>query len=106
MCSSARASSAPSRPLSRMVAAGGAIRLVGMSPTPPSFDAVDLVSREVQLLGGFIYVEEFTQAIDLLAADRIDVDALTSHVTPLADFAEAFAALREPEEAMKVLISI
>jgi 2-desacetyl-2-hydroxyethyl bacteriochlorophyllide A dehydrogenase len=89
-----------------MVAAGGAIRLVGMSPTPPSFDAVDLVSREVQLLGGFIYVEEFAQAIDLLAADRIDVDTLTTHLTPLTDFAQAFVALRQPEEAMKVLISI
>lgn len=89
-----------------MVAAGGTIRLVGMSPTPPSFDAVDLVSREVQLLGGFIYVEEFAQAIDLLAAGRIDVDLLTTHLTPLADFAQAFAALRQPEEAMKVLISV
>ena len=89
-----------------MVAAGGAIRLVGMSPTPPSFDAVDLVSREVQLLGGFIYVEEFAQAIDLLAADRIDVDTLTTHLTALTDFAQAFVALRQPEEAMKVLISI
>jgi len=89
-----------------MVAAGGTIRLVGISPTPPSFDAMDLVSREVQLLGGFIYVEEFAQAIDLLATGRIDVDALSTHETPLADFAQAFTALRQPEEAMKVLISI
>ena len=64
------------------------------------------MSREVQLLGGFIYVEEFAQAIDLLAANRIDVDTLTTHVTPLSDFAQAFVALRQPEEAMKVLISI
>jgi 2-desacetyl-2-hydroxyethyl bacteriochlorophyllide A dehydrogenase len=89
-----------------MVAAGGAIRLVGMSPTPPSFDAIDLVSREVQLLGGYIYVEEFAQAIDLLASGRVNVDLLTTHLTPLADFSGAFAALRQPEEAMKVLIQI
>src|SRR4051794_4331860 len=59
------------------------------------------IPREKTSLGGFIYVEEFAQAIDLLATGRIDVDALTTHETPLADFAQAFTALRQPEEAMK-----
>jgi threonine dehydrogenase-like Zn-dependent dehydrogenase len=45
------------------------------------------------------------QAIDLLARSDVDVDSLTTEVTPLADFAGAFAALRQPESTMKVLIS-
>lgn len=88
-----------------LVAAGGSIRLVGMSPTPPAFDSVQAIAKEVQILGGFIYVSEFPQAIDLLARAAIDVDTLTTSVAPLADFAEAFAALRRPESTMKVLIS-
>ncbi|MDV6012582.1 alcohol dehydrogenase catalytic domain-containing protein [Haloechinothrix sp. LS1_15] len=87
-----------------LVAAGGSIRLVGMSPKPPSFDAVQAITKEVRILGGFIYVEEFGQAIDLLAREAIDVDTLTTAITPLESFAEAFAALREPESTMKVLV--
>ncbi|SNR40776.1 L-iditol 2-dehydrogenase/hypothetical protein [Haloechinothrix alba] len=87
-----------------MVAAGGSIRLVGMAPEPPSFDSVRAITKEVRILGGFIYVEEFAQAIDLLAAGAVDVDALTTTVTPLEEFSQAFAALREPETTMKVLI--
>nr|WP_246360866.1 alcohol dehydrogenase catalytic domain-containing protein [Haloechinothrix aidingensis] len=87
-----------------LVAAGGSIRLVGMAPKPPSFDAVQAITKEVRILGGFIYVEEFAQAIDLLAANAIDVETLTTTLTPLEEFADAFAALREPETTMKVLI--
>lgn len=88
-----------------MVAAGGSIRLVGMSPTPPAIDAIDLVSRELQLLGGYIYIDEFSQAIDLLAAGQVDVDILTTHIVPLAQFADAFAALRQPDKAIKAVIA-
>ncbi len=89
-----------------LVAPGGSIRLVGMSPRPPSFDASQMIMKELRIIGGFIYVEEFAQAIDLLAADTIDVDALTSAVTPLEEYAEAFAVLRDPEQAIKVLIQM
>ncbi len=89
-----------------MVAAGGSIRLVGMATTPPSFDAVQAITKEVRILGGFIYVDEFRQAIDLLAANAVDVDLLTSAVLPLDGFADAFAALREPEQSMKVLLQM
>jgi len=87
-----------------MVAAGGSIRLVGISPTPPAFDAMAFVTKEVQLLGRFIYVQEFATAIELLAAGMVDVDTLTTSTTPLENFADAFEALRQPEQSMKVLI--
>jgi 2-desacetyl-2-hydroxyethyl bacteriochlorophyllide A dehydrogenase len=89
-----------------LVAAGGSIRLVGISPKPPAFDALQAVVKEVQILGGFIYVSEFSQAIHLLASGAVDVDVLTTAVTPLENFAAAFEALRQPEEAMKVLIEV
>jgi 2-desacetyl-2-hydroxyethyl bacteriochlorophyllide A dehydrogenase len=88
-----------------LVAAGGSIRLVGMPTSPPAFDAVQAIFKEVSILTGFIYVDEFSQAIDLLAAGAVDVDTLTSTVSPLADFADAFAALRRPESTIKALIA-
>jgi threonine dehydrogenase-like Zn-dependent dehydrogenase len=88
-----------------LVAAGGSIRLVGMAPRPITFDPVLAITREVQILTGFIYVDEFERAIDLLAEGLIDVDSLTSSVTSIDDFEKAFDSLRQPESSMKVLIA-
>lgn len=88
-----------------IVAAGGTIRLIGMAPAPPAFNSEQMLFKEVRMVGGFIYVEEFPIAIDLLARDAIDTKTLTSLVTTLDDFAGAFDALRNPESTMKVLIA-
>jgi threonine dehydrogenase-like Zn-dependent dehydrogenase len=87
-----------------LVAAGGTIRLVGMAPQPITFDPVLAITREVQILTGFIYVDEFDRAVELLAAGAVDVDSLTSSVTSIEDFAVAFDSLRQPDSSMKVLI--
>lgn len=85
--------------------AGGTIRLIGMAPTPPAFNSQQLLYKELSILGGFIYVEEFPIALDLLARGAIDTKTLTSLVTSMDNFAEAFAALENPESTMKVLIA-
>jgi 2-desacetyl-2-hydroxyethyl bacteriochlorophyllide A dehydrogenase len=84
---------------------GGSLRLVGVSPRPVSFDPVTAIIKEVSILTGFIYVEEeFAQAVLLLASSAVDVDTLTTAVVPLEQFADAFAALRQPQSTVKVLI--
>lgn len=85
--------------------AGGTIRLIGMAPSPPAFNSQQLLFKELRMLGGFIYVEEFPIAIDLLARGAIDTVTLTSLVTTLDDYRAAFEALRNPESTMKVLIA-
>ena len=87
-----------------LVAAGGSVRMVGMPPSHPTFDATAAIMKEVSILSGFIYVDEFEMAIDLLERAAVDVDGLTSTVVGLADFADAFAALRRPEQTIKALI--
>jgi len=87
-----------------LVAGGGSVRLVGMSPTPVAFDPVTALTKEVAILTGFIYVGEFAQAIDLLTSGAVDVDRLTTSVVELDQHGDAFAALRQPESSMKVLI--
>jgi 2-desacetyl-2-hydroxyethyl bacteriochlorophyllide A dehydrogenase len=88
----------------RLVAPGGTIRVIGLSPTPSAFDTAAAIMKEVHVLGGHIYVDEFPMALALLAAGDIDVERLTTATMPLDKFAEAFAALRNPERSMKVLI--
>jgi 2-desacetyl-2-hydroxyethyl bacteriochlorophyllide A dehydrogenase len=88
----------------RLVAPGGTIRVIGLSPTPSAFDTALAITKEVQILGGHIYIDEFPMAIGLLAAGDIDVGRLTTATMPLEQVADAFAALREPESTMKVLL--
>lgn len=88
-----------------IAAAGGTIRLVGMATSLPTFNSQQLLFKELTIQGGFIYVEEFPIAIDLLARGAVDTESLTSLVTPLDGFFDAFAALRNPETTMKVLIA-
>jgi hypothetical protein len=88
-----------------LLAPGGSLRLVGVSPRPVSFDPFTAITKETTIRTGFIYVEEeFAQAVLLLASGAVDVDTLTTAVVPLERFADAFAALRQPESTMKVLI--
>jgi threonine dehydrogenase-like Zn-dependent dehydrogenase len=88
-----------------LATAGGTIRLIGMAPSPPAFNSQQLLFKELRILGGFIYVDEFPIALDLLAEGAIDTETLTSLVTSIDHYEDAFAALRNPESTMKVLIA-
>jgi 2-desacetyl-2-hydroxyethyl bacteriochlorophyllide A dehydrogenase len=88
------------------VTPGGSIQLVAISPRPVTFDAMSAIAKEVQLNANFIYVNEFAQAIELLARDQIDVLALTTTVVGLGDYDAAFAALREPEATIKAFVRL
>lgn len=89
----------------RVVRSNGRVMITGLSRTPPSFEAADLLFKEVEIVGSFIYRGEFEEAIRLLADGGIDVRSLTSGVVPFEDAAEAFAAMRESDSAIKYLIS-
>lgn len=88
----------------KLVAPGGHVRMIGVSAQPVPITSLDAISKEVTISGNFIYTDEFEMAIELLAAGDVDVDSLTSAVLPLDAYADAFAALRHPESAIKVLL--
>lgn len=87
-----------------MVAPGGTIRLIGASPKPLAFTALDALYKEINLSANFIYVGEFAQAIELLSRDLVDVQSLISTIVPLDDYESAFTALRQPESTIKAFI--
>ena len=86
------------------VVPGGSIQLVAISPRPVSFDAMSAIAKEIKLNAKFIYVDEFADALDLLARDHIDVMSLTTTVVGLDEYQAAFASLRQPDSAIKALI--
>jgi 2-desacetyl-2-hydroxyethyl bacteriochlorophyllide A dehydrogenase len=83
----------------------GTLTVTGFSRRPPTFNAADLLFKEITIKGSFIYVDEFTEAIALLASSRVDVSGLISGVVTVDDAAHAFHEMRTSSEAVKYLIS-
>jgi len=83
----------------------GTLTVTGFSRRPPSFEAADLLFKEVTIRGNFIYVEEFAQAIQALATGTIDVTPLISGVVDVENATTAFDAMRTSPDAIKYLIS-
>lgn len=89
----------------RTIAPHGRLTITGFSRKPPTFDAAELLFSERDIRGSFIYVEEFEQAIDLLASGVVDVDPLISDVVEIEDADRAFDAMRHSPDAFKYLIT-
>ncbi|WP_017613346.1 L-idonate 5-dehydrogenase [Nocardiopsis salina] len=92
-------------PVLRAVARGGVVVQVGNLPTT-SVDAVlgDLVTREVTWAGSFRFVDEMTDAIEMLA-DGLVVDPVVTHEFDAASAREAFATAADGSAgSSKVLI--
>lgn len=62
----------------------------------------DMMVREISFLGTFRYSNEFSEAIRLLAARRIDLEGVVSAEYPLAELPQAFALACEGEQSLKV----
>ena len=66
-------------------------------------DAATILLKEIVVRGSFTYVDEFDEAIDLLARGSVAVDDLAAAVVPIADALAAFDVLRDAA-TMKVLV--
>jgi 2-desacetyl-2-hydroxyethyl bacteriochlorophyllide A dehydrogenase len=86
----------------RALRPGGVLVVVGSS-VEVSLDPMVVLFSELTVRGSFTYVEEFEQAIDLLATGQLRVDDLTTAVVPLSGTLEAIDSLRAAR-TMKVLI--
>lgn len=83
----------------------GCLVVTGLPRTPPTYDPAELLFKEIQIRGSFIYRGEFDEAIALLAKGSVDVSALTTGVVDVGHALEAFRAMRESPTAIKYLIS-
>jgi (R,R)-butanediol dehydrogenase / meso-butanediol dehydrogenase / diacetyl reductase len=82
----------------------GRLVVVAIHPTPPPVDLFRVFWRELTIIGARVYERrDFEEAVRLLAAAHMPVEALVTDVLPLADVAEAFAAL-DAGDAMKILV--
>jgi threonine dehydrogenase-like Zn-dependent dehydrogenase len=89
-----------------LVDKGGAIMIVGVAAGATPVPLGLIQDRELALIGSLMYVrEDFTAALDMLAAGAVPVDEIISAEFDLEHSAEAFAASADAEN-VKVLITL
>ena len=88
-----------------MAAPGGRVVFVGATPEPMQLRSIEVLWRELQLLGsrGFVPAD-IADAIDLYLAGRVRTDHLLDRVRPLAEANEALDDLREGRVLRSVLV--
>jgi threonine dehydrogenase-like Zn-dependent dehydrogenase len=78
---------------------------VGVCHEPDTIVPSVAVSKELTITFAFAYrPEEFARALDLVAREEIDAGRFVSGVVELANFSDAFAMLRQPDNHLKLLI--
>ncbi|MCW2557970.1 MAG: alcohol dehydrogenase [Mycobacterium sp.] len=89
-----------------LVDKGGAIMIVGVAAGATPVPLGLIQDRELALIGSLMYVrEDFTAALDMLAAGAVPVDEIISAEFDLEHSAEAFAASADAEN-VKVLVTL
>ena len=83
---------------------GARLVVVGVHKSPVQFDLVNLLMRELSIIGSMAYTEEFPEVIAMLESAKVDPKPIISHRFKLSDFHEALATAQDTGNAIKVLI--
>jgi 2-desacetyl-2-hydroxyethyl bacteriochlorophyllide A dehydrogenase len=89
----------------KLCAPAGRIVLTGLPATDFPVPAVQIVRKELSILGSMIYTDEFPEVLELLRRQEIKVEPLRSTTYSLDDVAHAFEEFRSPGR-IKTLIRI
>lgn len=91
----------------RMASPAGRIGLLGFNPTPSDLVQLEVIKKELTLVGSRLNNRKFPEVIELMASGRLDPLALVSHRLPFDDMPGAIEMIdHHPEKARKVLIQI
>lgn len=91
----------------RLASPAGRIGLLGFSVQPSELVQLEVIKKELTLVGSRLNNRKFPEVLKLMASGQLDPLALVSHRLPLSDMPSAIDMLdHRPEEARKVLIQI
>jgi len=84
---------------------GGRIVIAGSFQQPYSVNLLNLIVQEQSVLATFGYVEEFTEARDLICSGEVDLTPLMSRTVSLDDLPATFAEITaDRNKYQKVLV--
>jgi len=79
--------------------------VVGLCMAQDAFFPAKAIVKELHITFAFVYSKaDFQFVIDMLASERIPVDALVTSVVGLDDFSNKFEAMRTPGADLKVML--
>jgi 2-desacetyl-2-hydroxyethyl bacteriochlorophyllide A dehydrogenase len=87
----------------RSVRFGGTIVALASGPKVP-VDPNDLLFREISIVGSYSYVDEFTDAIALMASGQVDLQSMVSARYPLKELRSAFDAQADAATSVKTMV--
>jgi 2-desacetyl-2-hydroxyethyl bacteriochlorophyllide A dehydrogenase len=88
-----------------MTRPGGRVILVALYERPQPVNLPMVVPKGLTIRAALgSRAEDFQRAVDMVASGEVPVDRLISDVVELDDIADAFARLRNPERAVKILV--
>lgn len=94
-------------PMLRLASPAGRIGLLGFTPTPSDLAQLEVIKKELTLVGSRLNNRKFPEVLALMASGRLDPLALVSHRLPFDEMPAAIHMLdHHPERARKVLIQI
>jgi threonine dehydrogenase-like Zn-dependent dehydrogenase len=91
----------------RAAGKGGRVVLVGLVPEPVPVNLLLLLAHEKEVIGSSAYVDEFREALALLARGQVQVAPLVTARVPLAAAVTRGldALLRREEGHIKILVT-
>ena len=82
------------------------IIVIGVHKAPIQFNPMDLMMKELRMIGSMGYAKEFSAVIDMMLSGAVDFSALISHRFELGEFPAALAVAGDPQRAAKVMVSV
>lgn len=86
------------------VKAGGSVVLIGNFAKQVDLSLQQVVTNQLTLYGSCASAGEYDKCLDMISAGRVNVDALTSAVVPMAEGAEWIRRLRAGEKGLTKII--
>lgn len=91
----------------RLASPAGRIGLLGFSVQPSDLVQLEVIKKELTLVGSRLNNRKFPEVLKLMASGQLDPLALVSHRLSLSEMPSAIDMLdHRPEEARKVLINV
>jgi threonine dehydrogenase-like Zn-dependent dehydrogenase len=88
----------------RVLGPRGRLTVTGFARQNPEYRASDLLFKELEIRGSFIYIDEFRIAIDLLRRGAIEVEDLITDLRPIESGPAAFDDMRRSDTTVKILL--
>lgn len=90
----------------KMVRSGGRIVMVALIHHNAQFDLMPITTRQISILGSYMFTHEMNDVMGLIADKKLNVDSLITSIYPLEDGKKVFDLLCEEDcSEVKVILS-